>query len=35
LIGDSILVALNAMTNGDATTSMAIVHDDNVDYLGY
>jgi hypothetical protein len=29
------LVAFNALTNGDATNSMAIVPDDYTDYLGY
>jgi len=30
-----VLVAFNAMTKGDATTSMTIVPDNNTDYLGY
>ena len=30
-----ILQAFTALTNGDATTSMAIVPDDDTDYLGY
>jgi hypothetical protein len=29
------MVAFNAMTNGDATPTMAIVLDDDTDYLGY
>ena len=35
LIGDSVMLALSSMLNGDDTTSMAIVPDDNSDYLGY
>jgi hypothetical protein len=35
LIGDAMLQAFNALTNGDATTSMTIVPDDYTDYLGY
>jgi hypothetical protein len=35
LIGDATLQAFNALTNGDATSSMAIVPDDSTDYLGY
>jgi hypothetical protein len=30
-----VLVAFNALTNGDNTTTMAIVLDDDTDYLGY
>ena len=35
LIGDAVLRAFNALTTGDATTTMKIVLDDSTDYLGY
>jgi hypothetical protein len=35
LIGDAVLQAFTALTNGDATSSMAIVPDDYTDYLGF
>jgi hypothetical protein len=35
LISDAFMQAFNALTNGDATNSMAVVPDDNTDYLGF
>jgi len=35
LIGDAILQAFTAMLEGDESTSMEVVLDDNSDYLGY